>query len=120
MKLIRSGLMLMIGGIVLLHTLIPHDHFSKDSEIVILHSHDCSTNLFGDIQISFGLDHGSGHFEHYVEYDNTFNLGLGLPSTSKAMATEFVNSAEFSRAIPIVYHSSSISKVTLRGPPARG
>lgn len=36
-------------------------------------------NLFMNLQLSLGLNHGAGHFEQYVEFDNSFD-SFTLPS----------------------------------------
>lgn len=66
---LRNILLIVVGTIILLHTLIPHKHFDEASDVVSLHSHQCTTDIFFDIQISFGVDHGSGHFEHFVQVE---------------------------------------------------
>ena len=109
--------MFVVGAIILLHTLIPHEHYSKASDVVILHSHECSTNIFKDIQISFGVDHGSGHFEHFVNVTNDINFDAVEVESISLHQTES----------PVAYLPYSESTYTslkrccdyLRGPPAK-
>ena len=63
--------MTVIGGIILLHTLVPHEHVEPKSNITIIHNHECSADLFGDIKLSFGTDHGDGHLEQFVKVVHT-------------------------------------------------
>ena len=64
---LRTLLFSLVGAIILLHTLVPHEHQNRQSQITIIHNHECTTNLFGEIQLSFGVDHGEGHFEHFFK-----------------------------------------------------
>ena len=64
-------LILVIGGIIMLHAFIPHEHFKLNTNITIIHNHECATDLFGDIKLSFGTDHGDGHLEQFVKVTHT-------------------------------------------------
>ena len=55
----------------MLHAFIPHEHFKLNTNITIIHNHECATDLFGDIKLSFGTDHGDGHLEQFVKVTHT-------------------------------------------------
>jgi hypothetical protein len=51
--------------------MVPHEHINRDNDLTIIHNHECTTNLFGEIQLSFGTDHGDGHLEQFVKVIHT-------------------------------------------------
>ena len=62
--------MLMIGAIILLHSLVPHVHYEAVKDTAYLHTTSSNSNILKDIQISLGFNQGDGHFEHFVELDD--------------------------------------------------
>ena len=56
-----------VGGIILLHSVIPHEHYAKINVTPEFQSHECTTTLFEGVKLTFGLDHGDGHLEQFVK-----------------------------------------------------
>lgn len=106
--------MVLIGAIILLHGIIPHVHFETE-EVAGLHSHECRINLFEDIQISFGLDQGGGHFEHFVESDIDQNLFNG-PDEVVNFQGIFTRS-HYAPLVSNLFVGDPIPSDHLRGPP---
>lgn len=86
-----------VGGIILLHSLIPHEHYPKTNNTAEFQSHECSTTFFDGVKFTFGLDHGDGHLEQFVKvqldvpemllseiliivFDNNSNILIGSDS----------------------------------------
>ncbi len=116
MFVVQRILYFLVGGIILLHTMVPHEHFNPDQEITIVHSHQCTTDLFGEIQISFGVDHGQGHFEHFFKVPQdapSIQLLEVLISYNPTEAIDFAYQVE--EEVPF---TSFIPPDPLRGPPS--
>jgi len=56
-----------VGGIILLHTVIPHEHYAKTNITPEFQLHECSTTLYDGVKLTFGLNHGDGHLEQFVK-----------------------------------------------------
>ena len=107
--------MTVVGVIILLHTLIPHQHFESETTAVNIHAHNCQINLLADIQLSLSLDHGQGHFEHFIELDQAVidlflaTDELAIKYFDEAIAVEIEREERFA--------SDFHCLVSLRGPP---
>ena len=107
--------MVVVGAIILLHSLIPHRHFEFAGEGFNLHAHDCQVNILEDLQLSFSLDHGQGHFEHFIELDQ--------PDLDILLAAEVLLPAIFSDSqvnhlgLETCFVSAPLGFTALRGPP---
>lgn len=53
--------------VILLHTVIAHEHVSEMSEVEHFTSHTRPASVFDTIASSFHVDSGSGHLENFVE-----------------------------------------------------
>ena len=62
---IKNIVFLAVGTIVLLHTIAQHEH-SETNNILELKAHNECGSVLEDILITFSLNHGEGHLEHYV------------------------------------------------------
>ena len=58
---------MVVGGIILLHSVIPHEHYVKISNAPGFQTHECSTTLFDDVKFNFDLHHEEGHLEQFVQ-----------------------------------------------------
>ena len=99
----------------MLHTLIPHEHLRFSSYVAYLSAPTCETSIFKGIQLSLGLDHGNGHFEHYLDTEQV-NIDIALPgdalefSISVTSLKTLISSSE-------KYSAAPVSFCLLRGPP---
>ena len=118
MKLFRPILGLLVGAIILLHSLVPHEHYSSVSEVAAVHNHKGSVSLFVGLQISLGLNHGAGHFEQYVAIDQDLDDFI-LSVTSLAPLPCHVYCYAPPQAIPQP-EAGILVLDRLRGPPVVG
>ena len=66
MLAIKNIVFLAVGTIVLLHTIAQHEH-SGTNNILELKAHNECGSVLEDILITFSLNHGEGHLEHFVQ-----------------------------------------------------
>ena len=107
-------LSLAIGGIILLHSVIPHEHYVKANDAPEIQSHECSTTLFDGVKHTFGLNHGDGHLEQFVK------VVIDGPKLTLSGIIEvvFVENIEKTETIsPIIYTELNSPPDPLRGPP---
>lgn len=98
-----------------MHTLIPHEHYVKSNNNAEYKSHECSTNLFEGVKLTFSLDHGDGHLEQFV------HVYFDVPQLLLSNVLDIV----FIKDINLVYNSDSVEVYAflnlppdpLRGPP---
>ena len=77
MLVVKYILSITVGGIILLHSVIPHEHYAKTNITPEFQSHECSTTLFDGVKLTFGFNHWDGHLEQFVKvYFNTPELLL--------------------------------------------
>ena len=66
----RIILILMAGSILLLHTLMPHQHHSELEAKENFELHESARNWLDLIKLAFHLDQGDDHLENYKISDN--------------------------------------------------
>ncbi len=75
MRVFRSFFLLMIATIVLLHSLMPHDHHDKtESEVCITEVQD---GIFDWLALGLHMNQGEGHLEHFLK-DKKATLNLDV------------------------------------------
>ncbi len=55
----------------MLHSVLPHHHFSYPHDDPQYVSHQCGSGLFALLEFGFHLDHGENHLERYLLPDDT-------------------------------------------------
>ena len=108
-------LSLAIGGIILLHSVIPHEHSEKHADVQEIKSLECSTNLFDGVKFTFGLDHGDGHLEQFVKVTFT-NPKLTLSGIKELAFVE--KELEILPFTEIIFTDLNSPPDPLRGPPS--
>jgi hypothetical protein len=53
--------------VILLHSVIAHEHVSEMSDVEHFTAHKNPASVFDTIALSFHVDSGSGHLENFVE-----------------------------------------------------
>lgn len=72
MRVFRSLFLLMIATIVLVHSLVPHEHHDKsESEICITNAQDESNDIFDWIALGLHMNQSEGHLEHFLKNQKT-------------------------------------------------
>ena len=108
-------LSLAIGGIILLHSVIPHEHYVKTNDAPEIQAHECSTTLFDGVKHTFGLNHGDGHLEQFVK------VIMVTPKLTLSGIVEIVfveNNKTIETISPIIYTDLNSPPDPLRGPPS--
>lgn len=108
-------LSLAIGGIILLHSVIPHEHSEKRSDVLEIQSLECSTTLFDGVKFTFGLDHGDGHLEQFVK------VVINSPKLTLSGIKELIfveNNLNLKPFAKIIYIDLNLPPDPLRGPPS--
>jgi hypothetical protein len=103
-----------IGVIILLHSVIPHEHNEISNESAEIQSHECSTTFFDGVKFTFGLDHGDGHLEQFVKVV-TDSPKLTLSGINEVVFVEIDKKIE--TATTILYANCEAPPDQLRGPP---
>ena len=67
MFIVKYILSSVVGGIILLHTVIAHEHSQKTNQIAEISAHECSIIIFDGVKHTFGIDHGDGHLEQFIK-----------------------------------------------------
>ena len=62
---IKNIVFIAVGAIVLMHTITQHEHTVTNNTLE-LRAHDNCGSVLEDILITFSLNHGEGHLEHFV------------------------------------------------------
>lgn len=65
MKLIRKISIILAGSILLMHSVLPHEHHSELNENQHVEAHDTATSLLDFIKLAFHVDLGQDHLESY-------------------------------------------------------
>ena len=99
----------------MVHTVIPHEHYVNTSGFPELSAHECSTTLFDDVKHTFGLGHGDGHLEQFV------NVHLIIPELllSDILNIVYVDDSRIFIGIDSeeIYTFLHLPPEPLRGPP---
>ena len=115
MKVVRGILITLVGVIILLHTLVPHQHLKTASKATLMPEKN-KVDLFRNIQISFGLDHGNGHFEHFIDSGDD-NVDSIFPGYLSSVDAYFIFDSLISNQPGVSYPERSTIATPLRGPP---
>jgi hypothetical protein len=84
--------------VIILHSIIAHDHKTGMSAEDHLAAHSCAVSVFDNFVLDFHIANGEGHLEHFVSSDTSFNHNLAVislfsPSSRNFNFTErFINS----------------------------
>ncbi len=121
MRIIRHFSVLVAGALLLLHTMMPHEHHAligDSNHLCPLHK---TTTLSGLFQLAFHMDQGEGHLENFnVEQEFQF---VAVPATTCAVLLERpvividtvpLHPTETTESPPSVF----LPQLTFRGPPS--
>lgn len=115
MLVLKYILSIAVGGVILIHSVIPHEHYVEINDTPEFQSHECSTTIFEGVKLSFGLNHGNGHLEQFVK------VHLTVPDMllSEILDIVFVDDSNlFVGSGPEeIYAWFNLPPVPLRGPP---
>gem|GEM_PF-4664055 len=113
----KNILFLLIGGIILLHSVISHRHIHYAGSGCELRVPQKSITLFDGIRFTLAVDHGEGHLEHFL------NSSLDIPVVSlTAILTHnfvYLPAARHFILKESVQPGLNLPPDPLRGPPAR-
>ena len=62
--------------VILLHSIIAHEHKTDMAEEDHLSAHSCAVTLFDNFALGFHLDSGEGHLEHFVTSNTDFDQAV--------------------------------------------
>lgn len=71
MRIFRSFFLLVIATIVLLHTLVPHEHHDKSESEICVTTQDESKGLLDWIALGLHINQSEGHLEHFLKDQKT-------------------------------------------------
>ncbi len=71
MRIFRSIFLLVIATIVLLHTLVPHEHHDKNESEICVTPQDESKGLLDWIALGLHINQSEGHLEHFLKDQKT-------------------------------------------------
>ena len=122
MNVIRNISVFVAGIILLLHTLLPHEHHSELNEKEHFEQHESASSLLDFIKLAFHMDQGDGHLEKYrtSKYFNffldAFIIEEVLPTFHPRILAEDIFSFPVSPEGPSTWLLPS--QIRFRGPPA--
>lgn len=67
MRIFRSVFLLVIATIVLLHTLVPHEHHDKAESEICVTAQDESKGFLDWIALGLHINQNEGHLEHFLK-----------------------------------------------------
>jgi hypothetical protein len=67
MLFVKYMLTSVIAGVIILHTVIAHEHSPRSNQVAELSAPLCKVILFDSVKHTFGIDHGDGHLEQFVK-----------------------------------------------------
>lgn len=124
MTLVRQICMVMAGAILLLHSLLPHEHHRDldDEEHVV--RHEMATSLVDFIKLAFHLDQGEDHLENF-KVTEQFQLSLDQYVLAQAYFTFAPKLIESQHIIFPTFQATNYSRylslpLRFRGPPHHG
>ncbi len=121
MRIIRHFSVLVAGALLLLHTLMPHEHHAlidNGDHLCPLHK---TTTLSGLFQLAFHMDQGEGHLENFnVEQEFQF---IAIPAPSYSVLFELPVAVDVTAQL---HHTETTEsppsyfppQLTFRGPPS--
>ncbi|MFY0652279.1 MAG: hypothetical protein JXQ96_09615 [Cyclobacteriaceae bacterium] len=119
-KTIRKISLILAGAILLLHTVLPHEHHSELDEAEHVTQHETATGWLDFIMLAFHLDQGEGHLEKY-QVPSSNILFHTLPSEALVFQfTPFIlikTSFPVSSPVESFYSRFLSSQLRFRGPP---
>lgn len=65
MRVLKKISLLLAGLMLLLHTMLPHEHHTELNEAAHIVEHQTATGLLDFIKLAFHLDQGEGHLEKF-------------------------------------------------------
>ncbi len=121
MKLIRKISLFLAGSILLLHTVLPHEHHSELSGKEHCEQHETAANLVDFIKLVFHMDQGEGHLEKYQTSGQASFLFHAILVEELLPDFETIVSSENDFPNPFIQnslHSRLLSsQLRFRGPP---
>lgn len=82
MKLINKISIIVAGSILLMHSILPHEHHSELDEEQHVVAHETATSLLDFIKLAFHVDLGEDHLERYkITQQEHLAFDLIIPST---------------------------------------
>jgi hypothetical protein len=115
----KIGMFLALS-LLLLHSVIPHEHHSDMDDVLHYESHTCATSLFDLIQLSFHNNPGDHHLEEFQVTDQIvldYFPGIGI------VQYEILLRCETNNAYPVCsdryYSRFYIASLPFRGPPSQ-
>ena len=119
MKLIRNISILLAGVILLLHTVLPHEHHSELNQEEHLAQHESAEGLLDFIKLTFHMDQGEDHLEKYQGSSSIFLFQALL--TDELLVV--FHPIDIKKSYPPSFFQESLhsrflsSQVRFRGPP---
>ena len=120
MLFFRRTSLILAAIVVLLHTVVAHEHISEMSDVEHFTSHKITASVFDNIALSFHVDSGSGHLENFVEqvadhfsHDSLVNDAVGYTVIHLSIYTYSIPGPGFSP------NSPKRRTRNLRAPPQR-
>ena len=120
MNFIRNFTILLAGAILLLHTVLPHEHHSELNEVEHVAQHESAKGLLDFIKMAFHMDQGEGRLEKYQVSGINFLFPAIL---AEKLSVIFQPVVLFEKSFPISlseehFHSRFLSShLRFRGPP---
>ena len=119
MKLVKKISLILAGVILLLHSVLPHEHHSELNPEEHLAQHQAAKGLLDFIKLSFHIDQGEDHLEKYQRAYSSF-LFQALPADELLVAFHPV---DIRKSVPPSFFQESLhsrflsSQLRFRGPP---
>jgi len=105
--------------VIILHSIIAHDHKSGMSAEDHIAAHSCAVSVFDNLVLDFHIANGEGHLEHYVSSDTSFDHNLVVIALLASISQDcdrgeatYAGEPSTQYGIPDYYQY-----ITLRGPP---
>ena len=118
MLVVRKTSLLLAVLVVLLHTVIAHEHVSEMSEVEHFTAHKQALSVFDNIALGFHVDSGSGHLENFVKLSADHSNDHLFVSNMDVYHHVLQESHSLVVDLPIgVYRAGDPSSIALRGPP---
>ena len=112
--------LIIAGSLLLLHSLIPHEHHSELDEIAHIEQHQEADDLFDFLKLVFHLDFGGEHLENF-KTANYFYITPDLFDAEIFAPTYQLTAPQLpSGEIQTYTAVHEIQQLTFRGPPMQG
>ncbi len=123
MKFTRKISIILAGSILLMHSILPHEHHSELDENQHIEAHETANSLIDYIKLAFHIDLGQDHLESYKVTQQEV-LAFDLISYPTLDFSFHITSTEIQsqKFIPLTdnFQSTYFSQhLRLRGPPQK-